>query len=336
MLMTLILLIASAVAIYLACEYFVNGIEWVGRKAGVAETAVGTILAAFGTALPESVVTFVAVVFGQDEAARSIGIGAAMGGPLALGTISYAVVGGMLLLTGTRGRTASLLDHDGRLSRDQAWFLLIFVIKVALGLIAFAIKPWLGWLFLAAYGLYFWSEMRREADPEEQEELDPLKLRPTQANPHLAWALAQTVLALVVIFAASHVFVGQLEYIGPWLGIPPMVVALILSPIATELPETMNAIIWVRQGKTRLALANISGSMMIQATVPSALGLFFTPWLFDSALILAAVITMLSIAGLFLLLRRDALTPWRLTMFGLLYAVFAVGIVLIWQMGMLA
>jgi len=48
--------------------------------------------------------------------------------------------------------------------------------------------------------------------------------------------------------------------------------ALLLSPIATELPETLNAIIWVRQGKHRLALANISGAMMIQATVrpPSA------------------------------------------------------------------
>ena len=43
------------------------------------------------------------------------------------------------------------------------------------------------------------------------------------------------------------------------------VTALLLSPIANELPETVNAIIWVRQGKTQLALVNISGAMMIQA-----------------------------------------------------------------------
>jgi cation:H+ antiporter len=29
------------------------------------------------------------------------------------------------------------------------------------------------------------------------------------------------------------------------------------------MPKTMNAVIWVRQGKERLALANISGAMMI-------------------------------------------------------------------------
>ena len=62
---TVALLLASAVVIYLACEYFVNGVEWVGRKLSVGGQATGTILAAFGTALPESVVTFVAVVFGE-------------------------------------------------------------------------------------------------------------------------------------------------------------------------------------------------------------------------------------------------------------------------------
>jgi cation:H+ antiporter len=113
------------------------------------------------------------------------------------------------------------------------------------------------------------------------------------------------------------------------------VVALLLSPIATELPETMNAIIWIKQGKHRLALSNISGSMMIQATIPTALGLFFTPWLFDSALALAAAVTASAIVGLLVLLWRNALTPFRLALFAVLYLVFAAGIVLLWRSGQL-
>src|SRR5271155_4191878 len=85
-------LLISAAFVYWACEYFVNGVEWFGRKAGVSQNAVGTVLAAFGTALPESVVTFVAVVFGHDASERSIGVGAALGGPLALATLAYGVV----------------------------------------------------------------------------------------------------------------------------------------------------------------------------------------------------------------------------------------------------
>jgi cation:H+ antiporter len=80
-------------------------------------------------------------------------------------------------------------------------------------------------------------------------------------EPSTGWAVFQTVLALVVIFASSHVFVNQLDAIGPWLGLSPQMVALLLSPVATELPETLNAVIWVRQGKVALALGNISGAI---------------------------------------------------------------------------
>src|SRR3954471_11598402 len=95
--LTVGLLLGSAVAIYLACELFVNGVEWVGRKLAVGQKATGSILAAFGTALPESVVTLVAVAFGASAASKALGVGAALGGPLALATIAYATVGIVLL-----------------------------------------------------------------------------------------------------------------------------------------------------------------------------------------------------------------------------------------------
>ena len=138
--------------------------------------------------------------------------------------------------------------------------------------------------------------------------------------------MLQTVGALAVIFFASQLFVHQLEAVGPWLGLSPQLVALLLSPIATELPETMNAVIWVRQGKTSLALGNISGAMMIQATVPSALGLFFTPWLLSAALLWAAAVTMVAIVVMLVLLRRHALTARRLLALAALYGVFAIGV----------
>ena len=317
-------LLLSAGFVYFACEYFVNGVEWFGRKAGVSQTAVGTVLAAFGTALPESVVTFVAVVFGRDGPAKDIGVGAALGGPLVLATIAYPIVGIMLLITRSQRARAPIELNRQRLSRDQSWFLLIFACKIALGFLVFAAKPALGWLFLVAYGLYTWSEMRSEGD-EPEGELEPLKFRPGAAEPGWTATVFQTVLAVVVIFVASRVFVGQLEVVGSWLGIPATVIALLFSPIATELPETMNAIIWIRQGKHRLALSNISGSMMVQATVPTALGLLFTPWLFDGPLTVAGIVTAVAIGGLLALLRRNALTPVRLALFAVFYLVFALG-----------
>jgi cation:H+ antiporter len=325
LLVNVLLLLGSAAVIYFSCEFFVNGVEWLGRKLSVGSTATGTILAAFGTALPESVVTFVAVAFGHSDKQRELGVGAALGGPLVLATIAYATVGLTLILAGMQlRRTGDVQQQFRRLARDQGWFLAIFLVKLAVGLAAFAYKPWLGGLFLAAYAVYFWRELSRDESDEVEEALEPLILARGRAeDPPLGLAILQTALALVVIFFASHIFVGQLDALGPTLGLKPQLLALLLSPIATELPETMNAIIWVRQGKHRLALANISGAMMIQATVPTAFGLFWTPWLLDRSLLLAGGVTALAVAVMFVSFRRGVISRGFLASMGLFYGLFA-------------
>jgi cation:H+ antiporter len=342
-----VLLVACAAVIYVACEWFVNAVEWLGQRLRVGPLAVGTVLAAFGTALPESVVTFVAVVFGTGASQKDIGVGAAMGGPLALATVAYGVTGWMMLTRrrrtqvnakvlvlagGPAGNTSvappEQVPRDdvgdlGKLARDQRWFLAIFVVKVALGLVAFAVKPWLGLLFFAAYAVYFWREIRGGGGHGESEDLEPLLLQRRRPQPATWAVVTQTLATLIVIFVASQVFVRQLDTIGPMLGLPAAVTALLLSPIATELPEIMNAIIWVRQGKTRLALANVSGAMMIQATVPSGLGLLFTPWRFDTALLTSGLATMAAIGYLLILLRSGRFTARTVSFAALFYLGFA-------------
>jgi cation:H+ antiporter len=330
-LLSVLVFLLCALAIYFSCEYFVNGVEWVGRRFNLGATTTGTVLAAFGTALPESAVTFIAVIFGRNDAAKEIGVGAAVGGPLVLATISYAVVGLVLCLAQRKlhRRDTSLQVDMQRLSRDQAWFLAIFALSLALGLVAFPFKRWLGLALFGAYGLYVWREMARDQQGEgEQEEIEHLKLRPRDPNPSLAWAALQTVLALVVIAIASRIFVSQLEFIGTDLGVSAQFIALLLSPVATELPETLNAVIWVRQGRERLALANISGAMMIQATVPAGLGVLFTPWLFDRPLIVAATTTACAILLLWNKFRRRKVSGMSLMPVGLLYGLFALAIAL--------
>jgi cation:H+ antiporter len=375
-----LLLLGCAISIYFACEWFVNAVEWLGVRLKVGRLAVGTILAAAGTALPESVVTLVAVLFGSPEHGNDIAVGAAMGGPLVVGTIAYGVTGAMLIWRKTHTRvplmatsTAGLAVpagaramaglvvssgalatagstpasasgpgsgqsspeagdlagvDTGRLARDQTWFLAIFTVKVSLGLVAFAIKPWLGLLFFAVYAVYFVKEMTGTGEQASAVDLEPLKLQPRRAVPTTLAVTAQILVTLTIIFSASQLFVKQLEWAGPALGLPAVVVALLLSPIATELPEIMNAIIWVRQGKAQLALANISGAMMIQATVPSGIGILFTPWKFDSPLMLAGAVTMASVGYLLWLLRTHRVTAARLTGAAGFYAVFAVGLIL--------
>lgn len=329
MISTILIMIASALLIYFSCEFFVNGVEWVGKAFNISQSAVGSILAAFGTALPESIVTFIAVVFGTSPKQKDIGVGAALGGPLVLSTIAYAVIGITIFIFSSRRESGEHIKCDNKkLARDQEWFMCIFAFKITLGLVAFTIKPWLGILFLAAYGIYFYKEMNVKNSAVAQK-LKPLKITSNNKEPKKSFILIQTIGALAVIFIGSQMFVNKLNILSNSLGIAPHMVSLLLSPIATELPEILNAVIWVKQGKESLALSNISGSMMIQAIIPSALGIMFTPWLFDKYLIISAIITFIAILSLQITLKKGHLSDKRLACNILLYVLFVIIIIFV-------
>jgi cation:H+ antiporter len=291
----LLTLLFATAAIYFACEYFTNGVEWLGRRLDLSQTATGTLLAAFGTALPESIVTLIAVGFGSGPTQKDIGVGAALGGPLALSTLGYGLIGLLVLRSAANARAARCVSL-GWLRRDQIWFLSLFTAGALLGAVELVWKPFFSVLFLLAYALYVRRELNGSDGHCQAEALAPLAIRPKASQPTLFWIGLQLGLSLVAIFLASQVFVQGLETVGSHVGLSSQVTALLLSPIATEMPEMMNSIVWVRQGKTNLALANISGAMMIQATIPAAFGVFFTPWLFETPIMIAAVVTVLATA----------------------------------------
>src|SRR4051794_29557549 len=94
--MQLLELAVALVVILIAAELFTNGIEWFGHKLDLAEGAVGSVLAAVGTALPETMIPLVAILFagsGSTDAAHAIGVGAILGAPFMLSTLAMFVPG---------------------------------------------------------------------------------------------------------------------------------------------------------------------------------------------------------------------------------------------------
>ncbi|MGK4474501.1 sodium:calcium antiporter [Aeromonas molluscorum] len=321
MLITLLLFLLSAITIYLACEYFVNGIEWTGHHFRFSQSATGSLLAALGTALPECIVTLTALLMEDAPVQQQIGIGAALGGPLVLSTIGYAAVGMTLWLYRSPEQRVIAGEVQRKIGRDQAWFVAIFLVAVALGMVAFTGKAWLAPLFVLMYLLYVRRELR-QTDSQAADLPEPLKLDPEAGIPALGKVLLQTLGALVVVALAAQLFVHQLESMGELFGLSPVLAALLLSPVATEMPELMNVLIWVKQGKHRLALANISGAMMIQGTIPKAFCLIFTPWLLDSTMMVSSLVTLLAVVLLWWGFSRERMAAGRLAWVGLVYLGF--------------
>ena len=89
------------------------------------------------------------------------------------------------------------------------------------------------------------------------------------------------VVALTCIIVGAVFFVGAVERIATGWASTRTLLALVIAPIATELPEKFNSVIWVRQGKDNLALGNITGAMVFQSAIPPSVALVFAPEALD-------------------------------------------------------
>ena len=340
-----LILIVALVVILIGAELFTNGIEWLGKHFDLAEGAVGSVLAAVGTALPETMIPIIAIVFATGPAGDEIGVGAILGAPFMLATLAMFVTG-LAVLAFRRRRPTGVRAHVdlGAAVPGCAGVLRRLRHRHRGGL-----PPGRPALTVVGASRSAWSSCTRATSgptcavdrAEDLEDPEPLRLRrlsPTARRepewpPHLWVVGLQVVVALACIIVGAVFFVGAVERVAGAFGIDGTLLALVIAPIATELPEKFNSVIWVRQGKDNLALGNITGAMVFQGAIPPSVALVFAPqaWTIEEGSLLAflsAGIAAASLAAVVLpALRRGRLTGRGLMVGGAFYVLY-LGLVL--------
>jgi cation:H+ antiporter len=290
-------LLAVSFAIILAgALLFTNAVEWTGHRLAMGVGAVGSLLAAVGTAMPETLIPIVAVIGGA-EGSEDVAIGAIVGAPFLLATIAMAIVGfSALAYRNKRDQGRRLKAHAETLERDLTFFLVFFALALAVGWgMPAALRLPAAVCFLVAYGFYVRATLRRGGEIQAEESLKPLIVDPRNRDePPTPLIVVQLVVGLGAMVGGAHLFVEELLHVAEELGVDALVLSLVLAPLATELPEKANSFFWVREGKDALALGNITGAMVFQSTVPIAVGLLATNWELDR---FAAASIVLGLAG---------------------------------------
>ena len=303
--MEVLLLFVSFAVILAGALLFTNAVEWIGHKLGLGEGAVGSLLAAVGTALPETLIAIVALVGATKS--EDVAIGAIVGAPFLLATLAMGLVGlTAYLYRGRRKQGIELTAHVPTLDRDLAFFMVFFALGLALGFGApEEVRVPAGIVFFVSYLLYVFWTLRGGGEKQAEETLNPLIIEPNRGrrqDPSLALSVLQLLIGLGAMVGGAHLFVEELIHVAEDLGVEAIVLALILAPLATELPEKVNSFFWVREGKDSLALGNITGAMVFQSTIPVGIGLIFTEWELSGN---AAISVALGLAG-------GALAYWAL------------------------
>lgn len=334
----------ALLTILLGVELFTNGIEWVGRKLELAEGAVGSVLAAAGTAMPETVIPLIAILFTAGHGGDNIGVGAVLGAPFMLSTLAMFVTGLMVMIASWSRASGDTMTVDvAVLTRDIRTFGIAYGLAIATALLP-ADLSWTRWacavVLIGIYIRYVRQHFQADADPEAPA-LVPLRLhrldrrahRRDPAVPMLRIVNLQVLAAIIFIVAGAAFFVDSVERLAGQLKVNEALLALIVAPIATELPEALNAMIWVRRGKDTLAMANITGAMVFQATVTTVVAMVFasTAWAATAQGGLAfasAAIAFLSSAAIFLpMIRSGRLRGRELLVGGLFYLVYIVFVI---------
>lgn len=323
-------LVVSLGIILLAAELFTNGVEWLGKKLKLGEGAVGSILAAVGTAMPETMIPVIAILFGHGaEAAEEIGIGAILGAPFMLGTLAIFITGLTAVLSRPKGLPRTRMYLDVRIiQRDWTFFLIVYTIAI---LVAFApthhFKVGAACVLISAYLIYAYLTVKSGKTLEE-EELHPLYFARKSHDPGTPVVVLQILVALGMIVGGARVFVLSVEHLARVMGVAPFVLSLIIAPVATELPEKFNSILWVKRGKDTLAMGNITGAMVFQSSMVPSLGILLTPWELNPLAITSAVLAIVSAGIVFTYTRiKKGLRPGVLLYGGFFYSLFVCAVI---------
>jgi len=317
------MLLVSLGVILLGAEAFTNGIEWLGQKLKLGAGAVGSILAAVGTALPETMVPIIAI-FGKGNGTEGadIGIGAILGAPFMLATLAFFITGLAALLFRRNNRPLQLEAKVVR--RDLRFFLIVYTMAIfASFLTNQELKNGVAWALLLAYGIYVIQILRDSKGGSKPEKLAPLYIARHTQDPTLGIILVQIIIALIAIVVGAHGFVTAVQPIAVAIGIPVFVLALIITPIATELPEKFNSVLWVHRHKDTLAMGNLTGAMVFQSSVIPAIGIALTPWKLDTLALSCALLALgAALIPYISLHRKGVIYPTTLLIGGVFYLLF--------------
>ena len=285
---TALLFIASLVLVVVASELFTNAIEWAGYLLNLGTGATGSLLAALGTSLPETVVPIVALAT-HSTGANLVATGAVLGSPF--------------LLAHARRRRHRYRRPDSRWSapaRDRSvarraatWASSSARSRSRCSRACCRAVPRIavGALLLLTYAVYVVATLRGSAAAGERPEpLHIVRWRP--GEPHPVLVTVQLLIAVGLLVLGSQLFVTALDQTRRRrCRFPSSCSRWSSCPVATELPETLNSVLWVRTNDDMLAFGNVAGSATFQSCVLAAIGIVFTTWQPGSAGLISATLT---------------------------------------------
>ncbi|MDP1707509.1 MAG: sodium:calcium antiporter [Gammaproteobacteria bacterium] len=324
--MIFVTLVFMLLLILVAAEVFCNALEHLGERLKISEGVVGSLFAAVGTALPETMVPILAIFAGTDnmELNHEIGVGAILGAPLMLSTLTLFLL--LVVTVKTRGINGHFTPEKTGLTRDLNFFLLAFSLAAVALFIPREfdiVRIAIGFGLVLVYFVYILLTLRASSklvqDGHATAAQGAMLLCRLGLPLNFPVIYLQLVLGLALLILGAKGFIHGIEEVAPIIGISALLLSMLIIPVATELPEKVNSILWIRKRKDTLAFGNITGAMVFQGTLLPAIGIMLTPWGPRLDVVLGVFVTLAAALWIRLMLQRGQLRVWHVAVNGVLY-----------------
>jgi cation:H+ antiporter len=326
---SVIAFVFSLVFIVIVSQLFCNALEHLGAHLGFSDGVTGSVFAAVATAMPETIIPILAVLnFRADEASKDIGVGAILGAPLMLSTLSLFVMAFSVIKK--RGLNGKLKPELSGLKRDLRFF--VFSYLLSLSAILTGNLLWHNFInriiaivlllnYLAYLFLTIKSSKQQVLEGHGTSAEGPLFLQRLGFKVNIYVIVVQLLVAAIMLVYFADLFIDAVSETALLYKVPPFLLSLIIVPIATELPEKINSILWLHKGKDTLAFGNITGAMVFQGSLLPIIGILFTNWSIAGSVqpIIGIVTTLIASSWLYLHAVRGNLRVWHFAFNGMLY-----------------
>ena len=318
-----LLFLTSVIFALGGCTLFANGIEWLGKRLKVSEGAIGSIFAAVGTALPETTIPVIAIFFGTRQEQTDVGLGAILGAPFMLSTLVLPILAGLLVLYAKMGKrkSAFVLNYQ-EVHIDLSFFLIAYGLALACVFVSIpTIRYGVAALLILLYLVYM--KLKFSSEPQDSPVLAPLILARRSTVPSYAMIGRQVAIGLIGLVGGAYLFITVVKSLSAELAVSPLLLSVLITPMATELPEMLNSFLWLYRQKDTLAVGNVTGAMVFQGTFPVSVGLIGTSWNLTPSALAAMGLAIVAVAFNFSQLRGGGhWRPWLLGANALLYIGF--------------
>jgi len=226
--------------LYKGGDWTIDAASYVAGRLGISPLVIGFTIVAFGTSLPELLVSLNANMAGSPG--------------IAIGNVIGSNIANILLVVGSAAFVSTLVVVPRKILRDMVMMVLTSILMTYL-MFQGTISQMAGGLMIIVLLLYVgWQYAMARKGVIEVEDIDLSRYK------HFGQGIVFLILGLVAIAGGAEFLVRGAKVSASIIGVPEDVIGLSVIALGTSLPELSTCIIAAAKKQSDMIVGNILGS----------------------------------------------------------------------------